>query len=179
MRIRSTPQSSPEHWSKDFVEHLRTVHFALVAVSVGLMVILWSKPYDARVASSELTDIIEIRDALSKDPSSLAMMTIAGGTGMSDPHKKTIMYSPWLVAESAKEDAANQKKRYIFHIASKRLACRVSGDVYSYFTDSDLPNNIRTFKQWWDYLGTTNGFTIDTIVNINARGLVDNDEVEL
>lgn len=28
------------HWSKDFVEHLRTVHFTLIAVCVGLLVIL-------------------------------------------------------------------------------------------------------------------------------------------
>jgi hypothetical protein len=27
------------HWSKDFVEHIRSVHFALVAVCVGLLVL--------------------------------------------------------------------------------------------------------------------------------------------
>jgi hypothetical protein len=32
------------HWSKDFVEHLRTVHFALMAVSVGLLALALAHP---------------------------------------------------------------------------------------------------------------------------------------
>jgi len=37
LRQRAT---APAHWSKDFVEHLRTVHFALIAISVGLILIV-------------------------------------------------------------------------------------------------------------------------------------------
>jgi hypothetical protein len=32
------------HWSQDFVEHLRTVHFALIAVSVGLIALSLAHP---------------------------------------------------------------------------------------------------------------------------------------
>ena len=32
-------QQPGRHWSKDFVEHLRTVHFALIAVCVGAMIL--------------------------------------------------------------------------------------------------------------------------------------------
>jgi hypothetical protein len=32
------------HWSKDFVEHLRTVHFALIAVCVGLIALSLAHP---------------------------------------------------------------------------------------------------------------------------------------
>jgi hypothetical protein len=42
------------HWSKDFVEHLRTVHFTLIAVCVGVILIL------ARTSSASLYEIREI-----------------------------------------------------------------------------------------------------------------------
>lgn len=37
---RSAATSTTVHWSREFVEHLRTVHFTLVAVSVALILIL-------------------------------------------------------------------------------------------------------------------------------------------
>lgn len=37
-------QEDGVHWSKDFVEHLRTVHFALIAVSVGLIALSLAHP---------------------------------------------------------------------------------------------------------------------------------------
>jgi hypothetical protein len=57
MRSSSTPQSSPEHWSKDFVEHLRTVHFTLLTVSVGLIILLSSKSYDSKKAAEQVNEI--------------------------------------------------------------------------------------------------------------------------
>jgi len=50
------------HWSKDFVEHLRTVHFALIAVSVGLILIL------SRSDSSALAEIRQIIDLKNEWP---------------------------------------------------------------------------------------------------------------
>ena len=46
--------ASPEHWSKDYVEHLRTVHFSLVTVAVALILLLSSKTYDARAAAEQM-----------------------------------------------------------------------------------------------------------------------------
>jgi hypothetical protein len=37
--MRQSVNQVPAHWSKDFVEHLRTVHFALIAVCLGLIVL--------------------------------------------------------------------------------------------------------------------------------------------
>ena len=48
----------PFHWSKDFVEHLRTVHFALTVVSVAL-IIAGANTQDKRSAIA-LTQIEEI-----------------------------------------------------------------------------------------------------------------------
>jgi hypothetical protein len=60
MRRYSAQEPNPEHWSKDFVEHLRTVHFTLVTVSVGLIALLSSKTYDARKAASEMNELVEL-----------------------------------------------------------------------------------------------------------------------
>src|SRR6266478_8964001 len=42
MNIRPKNSSADSHWSKDFVEHLRSVHFALTTLSVALVIVLLS-----------------------------------------------------------------------------------------------------------------------------------------
>lgn len=54
--------SSPAHWSKDFVEHLRTVHFTLIGIAIGLIVIVLSaKPYNPAVALRQIHEILELK----------------------------------------------------------------------------------------------------------------------
>jgi hypothetical protein len=46
------------HWSKDFVEHLRTVHFALITVSVGLvLLVLSARPFDPGAAVAQFGNL--------------------------------------------------------------------------------------------------------------------------
>jgi hypothetical protein len=48
-----------KHWSSAFVDHLRLIHFTLVAIAIGLLIIVCSsRPYDSVTA---LRDIEEIR----------------------------------------------------------------------------------------------------------------------
>jgi hypothetical protein len=55
--------SAPVHWSKDFVEHLRTVHFELMAVAVGLAVLVFSsKEYNAVTALVQIEEIIDLKN---------------------------------------------------------------------------------------------------------------------
>jgi hypothetical protein len=62
MPIRPNPAPQPVHWSKDYVEHLRTVHLTLVAVSIAIIIIVVSaKPYNPAVASREIHQIIELK----------------------------------------------------------------------------------------------------------------------
>jgi len=49
------------HWSKDFVEHLRTVHFALVAVSVGLILLL---SRSSSPALGQIRQVIELKKTM-------------------------------------------------------------------------------------------------------------------
>lgn len=53
------------HWSKDFVEHLRTVHFALIAVSVGLIALSLTRP--AGTLAKALVQLREIREVAGLD----------------------------------------------------------------------------------------------------------------
>lgn len=50
------------HWSKDFVEHLRTVHFALITVSAGLILLLQpTRSYEPGPALKELDQIMDVQ----------------------------------------------------------------------------------------------------------------------
>jgi hypothetical protein len=60
--VAATSPSQPVHWSKDYVEHLRTVHLTLIAVSVGILIIATSiRPYNPAVAARELHQIIQLK----------------------------------------------------------------------------------------------------------------------
>lgn len=68
MRLFRSP--SPAHWSKEFVEHLRTVHFALVTVSAGLMLLLTSQQYDPKLAAKQLQEVQRISTELVRSDTS-------------------------------------------------------------------------------------------------------------
>jgi hypothetical protein len=54
--------SDPPHWSKDFVEHLRTVHFALIGACAAVILAAASvKPYDPANAVTQVNEIIELQ----------------------------------------------------------------------------------------------------------------------
>lgn len=58
---RSKP-ITPAHWSKDFVEHLRTIHLTLIATAAAVVVVaLTTKPYSTEVAKNELHKILELK----------------------------------------------------------------------------------------------------------------------
>jgi hypothetical protein len=67
--FRHSPQSiTPAHWSKDFVEHLRTVHLTLIATAAALIVVaLTTKSYSTEVAKNELHKILELQKNWSPD----------------------------------------------------------------------------------------------------------------
>lgn len=55
--FRADDRNAP-HWSADFVEHIRTVHFALVGVCLGLVgLIQFQRPNDVAAAQYQLQEI--------------------------------------------------------------------------------------------------------------------------
>jgi hypothetical protein len=61
--MKNSPHSAaPAHWSKDFVEHLRSVHFALIVVSAGLILLaLTAQAYNPKTASRQLDEIVKLK----------------------------------------------------------------------------------------------------------------------
>jgi len=60
------------HWSKDFVEHLRTVHFALILVASVLIISgLSNRPSRLPIALTQIQQIAAIQKEWSKVPSAL------------------------------------------------------------------------------------------------------------
>src|SRR5271170_3995491 len=61
--VRDSPQTIQSRpWSKDFVEHLRTVHFALIATAVAVIVVAQTaKPYNRFEADRELNQIQQLK----------------------------------------------------------------------------------------------------------------------
>jgi hypothetical protein len=56
------PVSTPSQWSKDFVEHLRTVHFTLIGISTALIVLVFSaRLYNPEIALRQIHQILELK----------------------------------------------------------------------------------------------------------------------
>jgi hypothetical protein len=56
--VKDAREFGEPHWSKDFVEHLRTVHFSLIAVSTTLILLMASsRPYDPMAAIIQLGNL--------------------------------------------------------------------------------------------------------------------------
>jgi hypothetical protein len=156
MHFRPTSNQSPEHWSKDFVEHLRTVHFALLAVSVGLILLLSSKSYDLKSAASQMTAVVRM-----SNQSYLASYEFtetprgANSPKMFKPVVKnddSIAYSSWF---SAKSIPAKSTTAVSFHLAAPNLyECTVDNrfpGIESYH-HPDVITTINQFRIWWDNL---------------------------
>jgi hypothetical protein len=56
--VEDSKTSHQQHWSADFVEHIRAVHFSLIAVCAALIGIsLYEKPVDVNTAAAQLQDM--------------------------------------------------------------------------------------------------------------------------
>jgi hypothetical protein len=61
-RLKQGVSLRPTYASKDYVEHLRTVHFALTTISAALLLILLSaKPYDSQKAIIQIEQILKLK----------------------------------------------------------------------------------------------------------------------
>ncbi|HKV77586.1 MAG TPA: hypothetical protein VJP02_05585 [Candidatus Sulfotelmatobacter sp.] len=158
--LRSQQTSSPEHWSKDFVEHLRTVHFALMAVSAGLIVLLSSVQYDVKAAAAQLARINEILTLWSHvyPPNEFLSSTTTPNTG----------YTQWLEGELVLDKPQSPHANYLFHLTGLNLFECDSGH-YIQLDSSFAPKTTEEFATWWDSIAST-PMVIDSIFTINRDG---------
>lgn len=167
MRFRSTPQPSPEHWSKDYVEHLRTVHFALVTVCLGLILILSSKRYGTKAAAEQMTEVLQINalwpnDQLTTNAPRVPEHEVAS-TGSLNPNPTSF------------RAMAADHRIFLFQIQQPNLfVCRAGiaskdQDSYKKVTGKTWPTNMRGFAAQWDSLAT-HPLIVDSVIKITASG---------
>jgi hypothetical protein len=131
------------HWSKDFVEHLRTVHFALLTVSVGLILILTSAHYNAKVAASQLREVIRIMDDFQKRVDTL----IADNADASEFMPRG---EPYSVAKDGVWFTADPKKKLIFHVDDPPVFYCETGSKVRHFGKDWRPETLAQFAGWWN-----------------------------
>lgn len=176
------------HWSKDFVEHLRTVHFALIAVSVGLIALSLAHPFGPLERALK-----QIREIQKVSEQRNARVRTAG-----------INYSDWVQdwASVDVEDALHSKRIYPTTPEPSNVSCSTDKGQREYSIPQEwslihsadeekidpsfirvqvplegsvvetealgLPKDMKLddFKKLWDVL---NQHTIDVVVPIALR----------
>jgi hypothetical protein len=139
----ATDDGSP-HWSKDFVEHIRTVHFALITVCGALVLLVGSpRSYSPADSLSQLTKIIEAKKQ--------TLDTILGAN---------------IVTALTGQIKAGAKirNRDSFECVVDRLWIGVSraGENASWYSEyqQQIPDNIDGFKKWWENHESERTFTV-------------------
>jgi hypothetical protein len=81
-------ESTARHWSTDFVGHVRTINFSLVAVCVALLGLLrFEKPTDVATAQTQLEEMKALVDKW-PDSSSTVLSLIQVSRGFIDPGRQ-------------------------------------------------------------------------------------------
>jgi hypothetical protein len=169
---RSATLPPPAHWSKDFVEHLRTVHFALIIVATGLIVIVLSaKPYDPAIALREIHQIIELKKMWSRDwlvqrgttkymalensdpyhPKGLDLSTL-GTTQIVGPPQPLLHIAERFHAQVLDKRGRSQG---VVEFSVQRPSLWMQ-DFSRDWSPDTFPNTLADFQRWWEVLETRN-----------------------
>jgi hypothetical protein len=151
--------ADPTHWSKDYVEHLRAVHFGLVTLSAGLIIlVLSSKGYDAATARAEIDEILRLKNAWSPawivqnaEHGSDVPTNSSSAKDTLPPHDLHIKDSDFLIRFTWVGSKEQQTYRCIlpdenWHNLSKNFFVSPS--------PTKFPTTIRQFEYWWQELAT-------------------------
>jgi len=181
--MKSVPQ--PEHWSKDFVEHLRTVHFALLTVSLGLILLLSSKPYDVQKAQIQLEEILLLKSWWAPNgltlpgrlPFGLLEMQYTAADPVPNQSRDDSTSKPLPVTDTfeAALDLGTEKKNITFVLPQVNWYwCRqFKGSSPAIFFDDpeaprEFPNRMRDLPQWWKRLD--NNYSVYRVVEVLPIG---------
>jgi hypothetical protein len=141
------------HWSAAFVEHVRTVHFTLVTIAAGLiLLVLTSKPYNPAAALIELEKIIELKTAWSPDlikkVGSPTDFINAGAFSEVDLPPSGTARFPCAAVDDAKLVFTCEISRDWLIQNNQR------GSVpdRSVFYPADFPVTLAEFRNWWNAL---------------------------
>jgi hypothetical protein len=141
------------HWSKDFVEHLRSVHFALIGTAVAVLIIAFSaKPYNKAEATKELQQIQQLKLKWSPDlvksmgeRQAVRSRIPTLGSELDDLTAHTAIGSVLYVR--TKQDV------YIAKLPEDNWIVTCPATAYR-ISIRDVPDVVSDFRQWWDELGS-------------------------
>lgn len=156
------PNQTPQfvHWSKDYVEHLRTVHLTLVAVSVAIIIIVMSaRPYKPAVAVRELHQIVELKklwtpqwihDHGNQQHISVPLPKAMPTSDVSEYEIKldttTRLMNAWI---GGRDDKKHDFSQAVLLVFPKENWVQVSPEMKRVHLNS-FPVTLREFEEWWN-----------------------------
>jgi transposase-like protein len=178
-----SPLSQDAALGKDLAEHIRTVHFSLIAVCAGLLVLaLSARAYNARIASSQLAAILAMQHY------GLNALYHAVATRFPEDSDDPPDYQPtWSARQNLEVDVLLADpitsdfhsvlslattlgtRRLLLTFPQRDWYQTVSGPPVD---PEHFPETIGAFRRWWDSLRTANETALDltfaTYVPYNA-----------
>jgi hypothetical protein len=150
-------RNSP-HWSADFVEHIRTVHFALVGVCLALIgVIQFKKPLEVTTAQSQLQ---EIKSAVDRWDTDVILQNALSNLGLNS-------FPPMFMPVAGKIDNAFRVDNRMC-VMSEATAILLPANntsaghiIYQDKWKEELfkkPSSLREFRDFWDRKATALSF---------------------
>jgi hypothetical protein len=175
------PPQAPAHWSKDFVEHLRTVHFALIAVSAGLiLLVLLGKQYNPVAALVQIEEILDIQARWSPtwiENHAHKIETYHNNSAYLDG--STYFYVPYLNMEMRGIPIPDNAvlNAHLVSLSGRvtNLRCHLPAEnwiiVGTRWDPKYFPGNLRDFKIWWD--STKTGLSMKVPIAVVYHGTTD------
>jgi hypothetical protein len=171
-------QDDPVHWSKDFVEHLRTVHFTLIAIAVGLSVlVLSSKQYNAINALVQIEEILDLKRQWSP-----AWMEQFGDTEKQSAELRNLDHFLDTNSSVSWGDPGfegviyGMKRRYPLSPNEIAVKCKFPKENWYQsgfdWSPTKFPETLTDFKAWWGSLGQS--YVIYLPNSIADSGVVEN-----
>jgi hypothetical protein len=168
----------PTHWSKDFVEHLRAVHFALIAVCAGLTILITSaKTYDARVALRQVKDIIRLQEIWSQQwafdnlgskhfdlPRRVIPKEVISAIGTHARDEWTLDQDSELVGKMYPPEFDPEYPPYFSIPKAQWIDGRIELPTTPLLDFSAVPKTLPQFESWWNLLATSREIYIPVAV---------------
>src|SRR5579864_2947943 len=158
---------APARWSKDFVEHLRTVHFTLIASCVGLLILAsYHKKTEIEIAHEQVSQILEVINTWKPDfLETAALETIKAKIPPSEQDQYLLTEGKPIIGKFNLSVLGYDQKKIYFQpkiespgwILKSDVPAELQPDVSSGFAVDfrvNAPSNLKSFQRLWDALLT-------------------------
>jgi len=167
--------------SKEFVEHLRTVHFALIVVSTGLILLAFSsKSYNARSAYREIDEIVKLQHSWSPNWIVQHCRGVSTQNGSYEGIPRGAFESQNRISGLVQTNKPS-RIAVMFVIPREGWGCwekgwqpgepvtGLRGSLSVPPTFAEFPNTLSDFRKWWDNLATTHTFVIPESISMQGN----------